>query len=317
MAFSFTPTHLHLLLNHFPTIGFIIGLAFFVVSIFLKSEHLKMGSLAVLVGISIITIPTYITGNAAGEAICIATNMPGPCPDAMVSRSLIEQHEGAALWSLGFMVITGGFAWLGLWQWRRFGAMPRWNHAVILILGLVTFAVVSRAAALGGEIRHPEIRVTTDTGVKQFGRIAGDFISNTPWTWVTAETLHFIGLTLLLGVLTLIVLKVVGVVPSVTYDALDRLLPWAILGFGLNTFTGMAFFAAAPYQYIHNVAFYYKLAFILAAGLVTIVYTLDPSWAHEDVKAKPHAKVLAGAALFLWIGVMYWGSMLPFIGNAF
>jgi hypothetical protein len=182
---------------------------------------------------------------------------------------------------------------------------------------VITFGLVSRAAALGGEIRHPEIRVTADTTAKQFGRVAGDFISNTPWTWVTSETLHFIGLTLMLAVLTLILLKVVGIIPSITYDALDRLLPWAILGFGLNTFTGMAFFAAAPYQYIHNVAFYYKLAFILAAGLITVVYTLDPSWAHEDRSASGRMKLLAGAALFLWVGVMYWGSMLPFIGNAF
>jgi hypothetical protein len=28
-------------------------------------------------------------------------------------------------------------------------------------------------------------------------------------------------------------------------------------------------------------------------------------------------KAVAGAALFLWVGVMFWGSMLPFIGNAF
>lgn len=317
MAFNFTPTHLHLLLNHFPTIGFIIGLSLFVVSLITKGEQLKMGSLAVLVAISIITIPTYITGNAAGEVICIATNLPGQCPDGVTSRSLIEQHEGAALISLAFMVITGGFAWLGLWQWRRFGAMATWNQGAVLVLGVATFGLVSRAAALGGEIRHPEIRVTADPATKQFGRVAGEFISNTPWTWVTAETLHFVGLTLMLAVLTLILLKVIGIIPSITYDALDRLLPWAILGFGLNTFTGMAFFAAAPYQYIHNVAFYYKLAFILAAGLITVVYTLDPSWAHEDRTASGRSKLLAGAALFLWVGVMFWGSMLPFIGNAF
>jgi hypothetical protein len=29
------------------------------------------------------------------------------------------------------------------------------------------------------------------------------------------------------------------------------------------------------------------------------------------------AKVIAGASIFLWVGVMHWGRMLPFIGNAF
>jgi hypothetical protein len=28
-------------------------------------------------------------------------------------------------------------------------------------------------------------------------------------------------------------------------------------------------------------------------------------------------KVVAASALALWVGVMYWGSMLPFIGNSF
>jgi hypothetical protein len=204
-----------------------------------------------------------------------------------------------------------------LWQWRRFGHESRWTDTLTVVFGIIAFAAVSRAGQIGGEIRHPEVRALKDPGGKAFGRLAGDFISNTPWTWVVAETLHFIGLTLLLGVLLLILLKVMGYVASITFDTLDRLLPWAILGFGLNVVTGMAFFAAAPYQYIHNVAFYYKLAFILLAGLVTLIFTFDPSWQREGQPAPVTTKLVAGAALFLWVGVMYWGSMLPFIGNAF
>jgi hypothetical protein len=29
------------------------------------------------------------------------------------------------------------------------------------------------------------------------------------------------------------------------------------------------------------------------------------------------SKAAAVSAMVLWVGVMYWGSMLPFIGNAF
>lgn len=312
-----SPTHLHLLLNHFPTIGFIIGLSLYVAALIARSDHLKVGSLMTLVGISIITIPTYITGNAAGEVICgVAANLPGACTDG-TPRYLIDMHEGAALIALFFMILTGGLAWLGLWQWRRFGDMESWTRGLVLVLGVVALGLISKAAEIGGEIRHPEIRVTVDPGTKAFGRVAGDFISNTPWTWVTAETLHFVGLTLLLGVLTLIVLKVFGYLSVLSYDTLDRLLPWAILGFGLNIFTGMAFFAAAPYQYIHNVAFYYKLAFILAAGLATMLFTFDPAWSTEGKSAPTVTRLIAASALFLWVGVMFWGSMLPFIGNAF
>ena len=124
-----TPTHLHLLLNHFPTIGFIIGFGLFVVSLVAKSDHLKVASLVVLVGISLVTIPAYTTGNAAQVRICAAaeSGLPGPCEEEGVSRVLMDMHEGAAFMAMVFMTFTGGLAWLGLWYHRRFKAMPVWN----------------------------------------------------------------------------------------------------------------------------------------------------------------------------------------------
>ncbi len=315
-----SPTHLHLLLNHFPTIGFIIGLGLFGIALLANSDHLRIGSLVVMVGISLITIPAYTTGSAAEARICKAAGggLPGPCAEDGVSRDLIEMHEGAALAATTLMMITGGFAWLGLWQLRRFKHLPTWNTAVILTMAVLTLATVSRAANIGGEIRHPEIRVTQVPPGEPLGRLVGNFVRDTPWTWIAFETLHFIGLTLLVGVVLLINLKVFGIMRSVSYDTLDRLLPWAILGFGLNTVTGMGFYlAAALTQYQNNAAFYWKLAFLLLAGFNTLIFTLDQSWESESDPAPFHSKALAGSSLILWVGVMFWGSMLPFIGNAF
>ena len=59
------PTHLHLLLNHVPTVGFGIGVALFVVSLIARSDDLKQASLVVMVGVALLSIPTYVTGNAA------------------------------------------------------------------------------------------------------------------------------------------------------------------------------------------------------------------------------------------------------------
>jgi hypothetical protein len=314
-----SPTHLHLLLNHFPTIGFIIGLGLFVIALIANSDHLKVGSLVVLVGISLITIPTYTTGNAAEIRICAAaeTGLPGPCEEEGVSRTLIEMHEGAAFMAMMFMVITGGVAWFGLWQFRRQRHLPKPTAWIVLALSVLTLATVSRAANLGGEIRHPEIRVTQETADVPVSRLVGNYVRDTPWTWIAGETLHFIGLTLLIGVVLLIDLKIFGFLPAVSYATLDRLLPWAILGFGLNTVTGMLFYAAAYYQYHSNPAFYWKLGFILAAALNTLIFTFDQGWETEGRPAPVHSKALAGTALVLWVGVMFWGSMLPFIGNAF
>ena len=64
---------------------------------------------------------------------------------------------------------------------------------------------------------------------------------------------------------------------------------------------------------------HWKLVLLLIAGLNTLYFTvMDEPWelkAGEDAPALE--KVLAGSVLILWIAVMYFGSMLPFLGNAF
>ena len=59
------PAHLHLVLNHFPMIGLAVGLGLLAVAIAVKKDELKRASLVVLFLAALITIATYLTGNAA------------------------------------------------------------------------------------------------------------------------------------------------------------------------------------------------------------------------------------------------------------
>ena len=303
--------HLHLLLNHFPTIGTIMGGGLFVLSLITNSDDLKRASLVVLLGISLIAIPTYISGNGAQDAV---KSLPG------VSKTLIETHEGAALVALGFIEVTGAFAWLGLWQFRRLARVPNWNLAVILVLTAVSLGLMARASNLGGEIRHGEIRAEQGIVAPDgLARTVGSFVTDTRWMWPTCETLHFIGLSLLMGVAFLVDLRVLGVVKGVSFASLHRLLPWAALGFAVNVITGMLFFVGIPGQYIHNTTFYWKMALVMLAGLNAVYFTLlEEPWELGPKEDAPlTAKIAAASAMLLWVGVMYCGSMLPFLGNAF
>lgn len=305
------PTHLHLLLNHFPTIGFIIGLGLFIVALIARSDDLKRGTLAVFVGIAILSIPTYVTGNAASNAI---KDLPE------FSQSIVDTHEGAAFLALIFIQLVGAVSWLGLWQFRRTQRLPGITTAAVLALSFVALALVAGAANIGGEIRHTEIRpaVETTTAIGPLARKIGDFVRDTPWAWVSAETLHFVGLSMLIGVLLLVAMRMSGLMSGLSTAALDRMLPWGMLGFVINTATGMLFFAASPGQYIDNPAFYWKLIFLLGGGATVLFFTFDDGWKRQPGQSVPALSMfVAVAALFLWVGVMYWGSMLPFIGNAF
>ena len=137
--------------------------------------------------------------------------------------------------------------------------------------------------------------------------------------WPTCETLHFIGLSLLLGVVLLVDLRMLGVVKNVSFVTLHRLLPWGILGFALNLATGMAFFVAAPEQYTTNKSFQFKILFVLIAGANALYFTcFDEAWEMKPGDDAPFAaKFAAMSAVLLWIAVMFCGSMLPFLGNAF
>jgi hypothetical protein len=298
----------------------VIALGLFLVGLIAQSDHILQASLALFLGIALVTIPTYVTGSAASQSICKGQTPTAPCRDTTLSRAMIDAHEGAALWGIGLMEFVGAFAWLGLWQFRRAARVPRWNLAVILLLSVLTFSAMARAADLGGDIHHPEIRDNGESApAPPLGRELGAFVVSVKWVWPTCETLHFIGLSLLFGVAALVDLRMLGMLKSVPFHALHRMLPWGILGFGINAITGMLFFVGAPQQYTQNPVFKWKMVLILLTGLNVLYFTvLDEPWVLGSGDDAPlTAKAVAVSALVLVLGVLYCGRMLPFLGNAF
>jgi uncharacterized membrane protein len=319
------PAHLHLLLNHVPTVGFGLGLALFFVALVAKNEELTRAGLVIFFVVAVVAIATYVTGNGAESVLRGTAAEPNFAPG--VSPPAIRAHEDAALLAFVFMEVTGFFAWLALWQWRGVARPARWNVPVILLLAVVTFGLMARAAEMGGEINHPEIRAAQETtppavtGGPESGtaRAIGLFVSGQTWVWPTAETLHFIGLCMLFTVVLIVNLRMLGMIKSVSTAAVYQVLPVGMLGFGLNLFTGMAFFIGSPGQYVHNSTFFWKIVFVLLGGLNVLYFMLvDDAWAvgaGDDAPAT--AKLAAASAICVWVIVLFCGHMLPFIGNSF
>jgi uncharacterized membrane protein len=305
--------HLHLLLNHFPTTGMIMAFGLLLVAFIAKLDILKRASLAVFLIIALLALPVYMSGKAAQQAIADSQG---------VSQDLIERHQDAALLAFVVMEITGAFAWLGLWHFRRTLRLERWHMSAVLLLSSVAMILMARAAYMGGEIRHPEIiteqGAPTDTEWLKAGSIAS-FVNTTNWAWPATETLHFMGLCMLLGVVLVVNLRMLGVMKNVSYAVLHRLLPWGVLGFGINLMTGLLFFVTVPEQYTQNIALHWKMLLVLLAGVNALYLTVfDEPWALGAGDDAPlTAKFIAGSAIFLWIGVIYFGRMMPFIGGSF
>jgi uncharacterized membrane protein len=306
--------HIHLLLNHFPTVAFSIGIVLFVVALVTKSNELKRASLVILFMTAALTITTYVSGNDAQEAI---KDQPG------IPMATIEAHETAALIAFAFMQLTGFFAWLGLWLLRRPSHPAAWNMAAVLILSIVTFGLMARAANIGGEIRHPEIQSARQSSDPEaeltMARSWAAYVEAHSWVWPTCETLHFVGLCLLFGVVLTLDLRMLGVGKSLlSFDALYQLLPLGMLGFSLNLATGLMFFVALPRQYT-GFLFFLKMVLVVL-GAVNVLYFMlfDELWTvGEGVDAPKRTKFVAACAIVIWIGVLFCGHMLPFLGNSF
>lgn len=316
--------HVHLLLNHLPTIGFGVGLLIYVAAFFAKNDSLKKAGLILFFLVAVMAIPTFVSGNAAERVLC----PEGTCPEG-VSVETIRAHEDAALFAFVLMEITGFFAWLALWQLRRSPQLAPWNWVVVLVLSFLTFGLMAVAANEGGEIRHAEIRGESEAapvaeGAAESGiarsigaAVAGN--SGIGWLWPACEAVHFVGLCLLFSVVLVVDLRILGMAKGIAFKALFQLLPFGMLGFVLNLITGMLFFLAAPGQYINNVEFHRKILFIILAGINVLYFMLvDETWAvGPDDNAPFTAKFAAGSAIFIWVAVLYYGHMLPFLGNAF
>lgn len=139
---------------------------------------------------------------------------------------------------------------------------------------------------------------------------------NSQWGWPIIESLHFLGLSLLIGTVGLFDLRMLGVAKTPSLRVLHAFIPIGVVGFVLNVATGTMFFLSAPAQYLYNPAFQLKAMCLFIAGLNMVVFYLVSA---RSVLAKgPEtdvpipARVFAAVSLLAWIGVITFGRLLTF-----
>lgn len=146
---------------------------------------------------------------------------------------------------------------------------------------------------------------------------AGNMMRDIFWMWPFMENLHFMGLAALFGGLLAIDLRVIGICRFIPMKAALSLIPYVIAAFALNMLTGIMFFTGDPYRYFYNLAFQWKMALIVLAGVNALWF-----WFGEHAKlskladgeeADVPAKIIAIASLALWVGIIVLGRLIPYL----
>ena len=141
-------------------------------------------------------------------------------------------------------------------------------------------------------------------------------LMRTHWAWPIAESLHFLGLCLLVGAIGSFDLRLLGMARRVPIAAMHRLVPWGILGFAINASTGLLFLLTEPDQYLYNPSFHFKVLALAIAGVNASLFYAT-SYRQVFGQAAPRdaprrAKVIALVSLCAWITVIVCGRMLTF-----
>jgi hypothetical protein len=143
----------------------------------------------------------------------------------------------------------------------------------------------------------------------------GVFTRDVRGVFTASETIHFIGLCLLVGALLIFDLRVLGVLKQGSLASAINYTRIAAFGLALNLVSGIVLFVSKPNNYLTNPAFQLKMGLLLLA-------LLNVAWfskvEHRKLLALPAgapapvgAKVAAGLSLLLWAGVIICGRWLP------
>jgi len=305
-------SHIHIVLNHFPTIGTLFGLLLLLYGLWRKKQDLQIISFVIFMVMAMLVIPTFVTGAAANEAIAGR-------PD--FNSAMVDLHRSAAIVASTFLFLTGTFAWLALWQYRRFKIQSGWTVWTVLGLGILTMAFMLETGTHGGEISHPEIRAggaeveTLPEGQVSTAVQLQGWAMDVTWAWPVCETLHFTGMTLLMGVVFLVNFRLLGMLRQVPFAAIHRLLPLGIMGFGAVMITGLLMFNGNFPRYVVVPTFFLKMFFVVVGGISVLYVTFfDDTWDLDGgVEPAVRHKIFAASTTLCWLGALYFGRMIPFL----
>ena len=143
-------------------------------------------------------------------------------------------------------------------------------------------------------------------------------LGNIPGLPPIAQTLHILGICIVMASIIMVNLKFLGLaLPSHNLsEMISRLYPWTWWALPVNAITGLLFVIARPNRYFYNPVFGIKFSFLVPAILLAfLVYRMNQRergyWDHTLTR-RISGRAVAGLSLVLWIGVLMAGRWIAY-----
>lgn len=141
--------HLHLVVNHFPIIGTILGLGILVVGLLLKDNSVKNTAFFLFIVAAIFAAVSMATGEGAEELV---EDMP------TIGHNIIHEHEEMAEKLAIALYVLALTSILGLYLNYKKSVKSVLVTYVAVAIAIVAVFLGQQTGTTGGEILHTEIR---------------------------------------------------------------------------------------------------------------------------------------------------------------
>ncbi|SHG76216.1 hypothetical protein SAMN05443549_106154 [Flavobacterium fluvii] len=141
--------HLHLLVNHYPIVGTILGLGVLMAGMIIKKDSVKNTAYVLFVIGALFAYASMATGEGAEKLV---EDMPN------IGDEIIHKHEEMSENFAVVMYILGFCSLLGIYFDYKNHVKSKLVAAITLIIAIVSVIFALYVGTSGGEIRHTEIR---------------------------------------------------------------------------------------------------------------------------------------------------------------
>ena len=138
----------------------------------------------------------------------------------------------------------------------------------------------------------------------------GVWIRESLWGYPIVLSCHAIGMAIVVGVFTMVDIRVLGFASGIPITAFKRFLIIGWLGFLLNLVSGCLLFTGDAQRFFFQGIFETKMGLIILGG-ITMWYLARALSVDPD---SPKVKKLAALSLALWFGAIIAGRLTAYIG---